>query len=357
MKRMSTIYIMAAIACLIASNLATASSLTMPYEFQAGAKAVAAEVNANFDAARQAINDNDQRLAHLFGIEAKRLVVSKAPGGYQTIQEAINAVPAGEAFVIDVLPGVYVENVVMKSNLHLRGAGREVTVIQAAVPDQPTVLINALESVAITGLAIIGGTPGIDIIASAPTIDQSAITKNAGHGIRNTQGAGPIITQNAVTANKGSGIRNEASSPIIFENIIAANTENGVHNISGSNATMLDNALNQNGQNGVHNVASNPTIGSSLVKGNTANGIRNESGSDPTIVDCDVSGNSQNGMHNSGSSPTASALILTGNGANGVLNEAASSPVILDAKIKGNSQSGIVNTGKSDATIVLLCQI
>jgi len=354
MKKYLTILASAAVFCLLfPAGPATASPLEIPFVFDAGAKAVAAEVNANFKEVRKAVNDNDQRLSHLFGPQAGRLVVSKAPtpGGFQTIQEAINAVPAGAPFVIDVFPGVYVENIIMKSNLHLRGAGRETTVIKAAVPGLPTVTINALVSVAITGIAIINGTPGIQIIASAPTIDQSAVTLNLGHGIHNTEGSGPIITQNALTANKGSGIRNEASSPIVFENIIALNTLNGVHNLNGSDTTMLDNALNQNGQNGIHNVASNPTIGSSLVQKNGANGIRNEGNSNPTIVDCDISKNSQNGMHNSGSSPTASALILTDNGGHGVLNDNQSNAIILDGKIKGNSQSGIRNEQNSNATI------
>ena len=182
MKKIVTILTAMALSWLFPAGPVSASPLSIPYNFQAGSKAVAAEVNANFEAARQAVNDNNQRLTHLFGPQAKRLVVSKAPGEYQSIQAAINAVPAGESFVIDVLPGVYIENVVLKSNIHLRGAGREVTVIQAAVSGSPTVVIDALANVAITGIAIIGGTPGVQIIASAPTIDQSAVTQNFGHG-------------------------------------------------------------------------------------------------------------------------------------------------------------------------------
>ena len=182
-------------------STAAGSSLSIPHQFQAGAKAVAEEVNANFEAARQAVNDNDQRLSHLFGEQAQRLVVSKAPGDFQSIQEAIDAVPVGEPFVIDVLPGTYVENLTMRPDIHLRGAGREVTVVQAADGTQPTILINALENVAISGLAISGGTPGIQVTAASPTVDQNAVTRNLGHGILNLQGAAPIITSNAVSAN------------------------------------------------------------------------------------------------------------------------------------------------------------
>jgi hypothetical protein len=44
---------------------ARAGSLTLPHEFQADTKAVAAEVNANFDAVKTAVDDNDSRIDQL----------------------------------------------------------------------------------------------------------------------------------------------------------------------------------------------------------------------------------------------------------------------------------------------------
>jgi len=47
---------------------AWAGNVTIPYSFQSGTKARAAEVNKNFDNIKQAVDDNDQRITDLHGI-------------------------------------------------------------------------------------------------------------------------------------------------------------------------------------------------------------------------------------------------------------------------------------------------
>ncbi len=50
---------------LLSSAPAAAGTLTIPNTFSANTKAVAAEVNANFDAAKTAVDDNDSRIVAL----------------------------------------------------------------------------------------------------------------------------------------------------------------------------------------------------------------------------------------------------------------------------------------------------
>jgi len=50
---------------LLGSAPAAAGTLTIPHTFSANTKAVAAEVNANFTAAKTAVDDNDSRIAAL----------------------------------------------------------------------------------------------------------------------------------------------------------------------------------------------------------------------------------------------------------------------------------------------------
>ncbi len=55
------------VACMLLSPLARAGTLTVPNTFTAGTPAVAADVNANFTAAKTAVDDNDARVTALEG--------------------------------------------------------------------------------------------------------------------------------------------------------------------------------------------------------------------------------------------------------------------------------------------------
>ena len=64
---------------------------------------------------------------------ARRVVVAKSGGDFTTISAALAGVtPSASArYVIDVMPGTYVESVAMKSWVHLRGAGPGFSTLQA----------------------------------------------------------------------------------------------------------------------------------------------------------------------------------------------------------------------------------
>jgi hypothetical protein len=55
-------------------------TLTIPNTFNAGTPAVAAEVNANFDAAKSAVDDNDARITTLESSKQNRVSAGCAPG-------------------------------------------------------------------------------------------------------------------------------------------------------------------------------------------------------------------------------------------------------------------------------------
>jgi pectin methylesterase-like acyl-CoA thioesterase len=112
------------------------------------------------------------------------VVVAKNGGDYTSIQEAINSVtPAVDnGYLIKVMPGVYSENVTMKSYIALQGAGADVTTVQ-------DITLTSLSGISINGFT----TGSIYDNASSPLIG----------------------------SNKTGSITSEASYPTIIDNIVS----------------------------------------------------------------------------------------------------------------------------------------
>ena len=171
---------------------------------------------------------------------AQRVVVALSGGDYETVNEALAAITPTEStpYVIEVLPGTYIGSVTLKSYVHLKGSGREVTTIQGTSTFGPVVSIVGLVNVAISDLAITGGQTGVYVFGSAPTITRNWIYGNTGRGINNTNDASSIVTDNVVTENgtlnvigggNGVGIdTNNMSNPLIANNLIADNIGTGI---------------------------------------------------------------------------------------------------------------------------------
>src|SRR3990172_4794795 len=101
---------------------------------------------------------------------AHRVVVATSGGDYTSVSAALAAISptAADPYVIDVMPGTYIENITMKSYVHLRGAGREVTAIQSPSPRSNVIYLSYLTNTAISGFTIRGGLYGISNNSSSP---------------------------------------------------------------------------------------------------------------------------------------------------------------------------------------------
>jgi len=123
------------------------------------------------------------------------VVVASSGGDYTSIQAAIDSITdasASNPYLVWVAPGVYTEQVAMKSHVHLRGAGQEATVITSNVgnttwpPDQPTV--GLASDVSLRDLSILNtgaGPSDTALVASGGTeralvADVTATTQGAG---------------------------------------------------------------------------------------------------------------------------------------------------------------------------------
>ena len=217
---------------------------------------------------------------------ANVVVVALSGGDFISIQEAIDSITPSSSnpYVIDVMPGTYVENVVMKSYMHLRGAGREVTTIESpsASSGYYVIIINTLTDVAISGLTIKGGYFGITISSSSPTITANTITGNAFYGIFNSSSS-PMVSDNIFTGNNGPAIRSFDSSPTITANTFKGGNygvydDNASSTITGNFFHELYNAAIQSRGD------SSSMIAGTTITGNFGYGIRADTNATPVII-------------------------------------------------------------------------
>ncbi len=222
---------------------------------------------------------------------AHRVVVATSGGDYTTISAALAAISptATDPYVIDVMPGTYIENITMKGYVHLRGAGREVTAIQSPSTSSEVISLVSLTNTAISGFTVTGGLYGIYNNSSSPTITGNTVTGSNGTGIYNVSSS-PTITGNMITGSYGTGIYNWSSSPTITGNTVTGNFIGIGSYSSPPTITITGNTVTGNSGYGILNASSSPTITGNTITGNSYEGIYNLSSS-PAIIHNRITGN------------------------------------------------------------------
>lgn len=263
-----------------------------------------------------------------------RVIVAKSGGDYTTISAALAAISptASNPYLIDVMPGTYIENVTMKSYVHLRGAGRDVTTIQGASTSSPVVHIYWLTDVSVSGFTIkgIGSHNGIRNDGSSPTISKNRIT-GASSGIVNDNDASPLISENLITGNsygvftQGPGAYQTSSAkPKIIGNTITGNSVDGVTNTYGASPIIVGNTINAN----------------------TGKGINNSNGGEISVIGNTIVGNGSHGIAASSDWLTITGNRITDNGGSGIYSQNS------EILISGNTIRANAN-GISDSQSIL----
>lgn len=170
---------------------------------------------------------------------ANVVVVAKSGGDYTTINAAMAAInpTATNPFVIKVMPGTYKENdsIVMKSYVHLQGAGKDVTTVQPTdYPYYITIVCAGITHVTISGFTITTSPhaysiPGVYISGSTfVTVENNHFTGSGLDGIHDVGSTettiirGNIFTGMGSYYNPGITVGDEgggSSSPVITGNL------------------------------------------------------------------------------------------------------------------------------------------
>lgn len=292
------------------------------------------------------------------------------PSEQPTIQDAINAAPAGD--IIVVAPGTYSETInFLGKAITLRSSdGPRVTIIDGWGLDGSVVqCVNGegpgtiLEGFTITrGNAVNGG--GMLNIGSSPTVIDCVFTDNhaddRGGGMYNRQGS-PNIIGSTFAGNSavemGGGMFNFRASPTVTDCLFTQNSSNkgaGMRNYLNSHATVINSTFSYNhaGEEGGgmdNRKNSNAVVKGCVFKGNTAGsgggGMHNyvgraKSTGNPLIINCLFIGNSAPsgaGMRNNDPSPDIINTTFTHNDGSGISNRNGSAPVIENSTIWGNT--------------------
>lgn len=179
---------------------------------------------------------------------ANVIVVAKSGGDFTSIQAAIDSInpTATNPYLIKVMPGTYIENILMKSYIHLDGAGSSAITIQSAYEYNSVIYIGNVTEVLITGFTIIGGSngPGIYITTSSFVTIIDNVVKNGYYGIYNNN-ASPTIKRNVIKG-QYKGISCEPCSAFISDNMITDNINTGIVISGGSNPTIVHNVISGN---------------------------------------------------------------------------------------------------------------
>jgi len=163
---------------------------------------------------------------------AGRLVVAAdGSGNFTSIGAALDAIApnASNPYVIDVMPGRYTGSVKMKSHVHLRGSGPDVTVLDGATLATVIQLVDVRDAT-ISGVTIQHGLPaGIFIARSRNVaIKDCKLANNSRHGMVATETWFSRLSDCIVSSNGSIGVYARASGVDLENNEVRENGADGV---------------------------------------------------------------------------------------------------------------------------------
>jgi parallel beta-helix repeat protein len=167
------------------------------------------------------------------------LIVAKEGGHYQSISAALNSITDASEdnpYLIMVMPGIYVEQVNLKSYVDIRGSGIDSCIIKYTTDH--VMIANSIGSCTISNLTIIAeGANNKSICCvnnSAPTIQNCKIKSTNNGGIYCSFNSAPTINGCIIEAYNDGIFCDNAGAPTIQDCKIKSTNKYGIYCISNS---------------------------------------------------------------------------------------------------------------------------
>ncbi len=201
-----------------------------------------------------------------------------APGW--SIQLAIDNAASGDTVVVGA--GTYTENITLRSDVNVVGAGKGLTILQGTGTGD-VVTANGVTNAEFSGFTVRNsgtGTldAGIRVIDSSMVITGNEITANT-MGIRTTN-SNSIICGNCIrfNGNPGNGRVDYgiycAGNDLITNNLIVQNNESGVLCVGiGKTPRVINNTIADNNGRGFHAAWGAPELKNNIISENASQGI------------------------------------------------------------------------------------
>jgi hypothetical protein len=246
-------------------------------------------------------------------LSGRTITVDDSGGAeFQSIQAAINAAVPGD--VVSVAPGLYLENLALKSGVSVVGAGAGLTTVDGGGLSWTATLLNCDASTRLQGFTLTNGRQqvgaGVFVSGGAPVVTLNRITGNTAVSSRLSQGGGialqnsaAAVSDNLISNNQadfGGGVQIAGGSPLITRNQITGNVageQGGGIALQDSQALVSDNLIVSNSADygaGLEIRGGAPLITHNQINGNVAvwNGGGLEARSTSTSASLLISGNS-----------------------------------------------------------------
>lgn len=164
--------------------------------------------------------------------QAKRTLV--VPQDFETVGAAIEAAAPGDT--VEIRPGLYEENITLKSKITLRAKNADKTTVRGAAAE-PVVSAFDAEDVRVINLSFEHQKPESDdedapavyITGGEVVLEGCSVRAAAGIGIRIEGGKGHRLLDCSVRESRGDGLRVEDAELVIRKSRFLLNAESGIH--------------------------------------------------------------------------------------------------------------------------------
>ena len=217
----------------------------LPNTFVAGEKAIANEVNENFEMLRSAVVENRSSLQDLSSMvsqgaadkPSQTVVVAKSGGDFESVAAAVDSISdasVDKPYAVLVFPGIYDESDLVQVGpfIHLRGVSRDASIIRgdrtSNVQNNTAAIVELLDMSSISNLTVINeGDAQLSSGIRCTAVSRDVSIEDVSVHVDGNGGVGHI----AISA---------ADSDVVLRNVLAvaegASTLNAAFTSSDSNA-------------------------------------------------------------------------------------------------------------------------